>query len=64
MIRRLVTLAVGFVLISLPGQVLNAQASIVHNTRCTVADGYDMEDVLEAARSIDYERSDGPNFVF
>ena len=64
MIRRLVTLALGFVLISLPGQVLNAQASIVHNTRCTVADGYDMEDVLEAARSIDYERSDGPNFVF
>ena len=46
MIRRLVTLAVGFVLISLPGQALNAQTSIVHNTRCTVADGYDMQDVL------------------
>ena len=64
MIRRLVALAVGFVLISLPGRALNAQTSIVHNTRCTVADGYDMQDVLEAARSIDYDRPDGPNFVF
>ena len=64
MIRRLVALAVGFVLINLPGQALNAQTSIVHNTRCTVADGYDMQDVLEAARSIDYDRPDGPNFVF
>ncbi|MBK90942.1 MAG: hypothetical protein CME27_00575 [Gemmatimonadetes bacterium] len=64
MIRRLVTSAIGFFLISLPGQVVNAQTSIVHNTRCTVADGYDMQDVLEAARSIDYDRPDGPNFVF
>ena len=64
MIRRLVTSAIGFFLISLPGQVVNAQTSIVHNTRCTVADGYDMQDVLEAARSINYDRPDGPNFVF
>ena len=64
MIRRLLTLAVGFVLINVPGEVLNAQTSIVHNTRCTVADGYTMDDVLEVARSIDYDRPDGPNFVF
>ena len=64
MIRRLLTLAVGFVLINVPGEVLNAQTSIVHNTRCTVADGYDMQDVLEAARSIDYDRPDGPDYVF
>ena len=55
MIRGLLTLAFGFVLINLPGQVLLAQGiptpTLLVNTRCSVGHGYSINDVLEVARS-------------
>ena len=64
MTRRAMVLAAVMCLLSLPGQVVSAQASIVHNMVCTVAHGYTMQEVLEVARSIDFDQPDGPNFVF
>ena len=38
--------------------------SVLVNTMCTINDGYDFNDVLEAAREIDYDREGGPDLMF
>ena len=36
---------------------------IIVNTRCTINDGYDFDDVLEAARAVDLSSVGGPDLV-
>ncbi len=67
MIRGLLTLALGFVLINLPGQVLLAQGiptpTLLVNTRCSVGHGYSINDVLEVARSDSFDGPNAPRWI-
>ena len=67
MIHRLLTVAVAFVLINLPGQLLLAQGiptpTLLVNTRCSIAHGYSINDVLEVARSESFNGPNAPRWI-
>jgi hypothetical protein len=44
-------------------QVELPMPGIIVNTRCTINDGYDFDDVLEAARAVDLSSVGGPDLV-
>lgn len=68
--RRFITACSTFVICCLFSISVQAQQAelpvpgIIVNTRCTIIDGYDFDDVLEAARAVDRSSVRGPTLVF